>query len=60
MKKTAHDLALPSQFDLTRDMTLEHARASAGELGNHAIDEFKAGRLSRRALLRHASLLGVS
>jgi peptide/nickel transport system substrate-binding protein len=60
MKKTAHDLALPSQFDSTRDMTLEHARVSAGELGNHAIDEFKAGRLSRRALLRHASLLGVS
>jgi peptide/nickel transport system substrate-binding protein len=62
MKKTAHDLALPSQFDSTRDndMTLEHARVSAGELGNHAIDEFKAGRLSRRALLRHASMLGVS
>jgi peptide/nickel transport system substrate-binding protein len=62
MKKTAHVLALPSQFDSTRDndMALEHARVSAGELGNHAIDEFKAGRLSRRALLRHASLLGVS
>ena len=60
MKKTAPDLALPTQFDSTRDMTLEHARVSAGELGNHAIDEFKAGRLSRRALLRHASLLGVS
>jgi peptide/nickel transport system substrate-binding protein len=50
MNKNATDLALD----------LDPARTSAGELGNHAIDEFKAGRLSRRALLRHASLLGLS
>jgi peptide/nickel transport system substrate-binding protein len=42
------------------DLALDSARTSAGELGNHAIDEFKAGRLSRRALLRHASMLGLS
>ncbi|MGV7243833.1 ABC transporter substrate-binding protein, partial [Caballeronia sp. M23-90] len=42
------------------DSTLDAARNSTGELGNHAIDEFKAGRLSRRELLRHASLLGLS
>ena len=50
MNKNATDLALD----------LDSARTSAGELGNHAIDEFRAGRLSRRALLRHASLLGLS
>jgi len=50
MNKNATDL----------DLALEPARTSAGELGNHAIDEFKAGRLSRRALLRHASVLGLS
>ncbi|KQR89800.1 peptide ABC transporter substrate-binding protein [Burkholderia sp. Leaf177] len=42
------------------DSALDSARNSAGELGNHAIDEFKEGRLSRRELLRHASLLGLS
>jgi peptide/nickel transport system substrate-binding protein len=42
------------------DTALEQSRSSAGELGNHAIDEFRAGRLSRRELLRHASLLGLS
>ncbi|MDR5853781.1 ABC transporter substrate-binding protein [Caballeronia sp. LZ062] len=39
---------------------LELARESAGELGNHAIDEFMAGRLTRRELLRHASVLGFA
>jgi peptide/nickel transport system substrate-binding protein len=54
MKKTAIDLAS------TAHAALDPARGSAGELGNHAIDEFKAGRLSRRELLRHASLLGLA
>jgi peptide/nickel transport system substrate-binding protein len=49
MKKPSIDLA-----------ALETSRANAGELGNHAIDEFRAGRLTRRELLRHASLLGLS
>ncbi|QSN61823.1 ABC transporter substrate-binding protein [Caballeronia sp. M1242] len=39
---------------------LELARGNAGELGNHAIDEFMAGRLTRRELLRHASVLGFA
>ncbi|WP_244827204.1 ABC transporter substrate-binding protein [Caballeronia sp. TF1N1] len=39
---------------------LDAARTHAGELGNHAIDEFKAGRLTRRELLRHASVLGIA
>jgi peptide/nickel transport system substrate-binding protein len=40
--------------------SFESFRRDAGELGNHAIDEFKAGRLTRRELLRHASVLGVA
>ena len=39
---------------------LETARRSADSLGNHAIDEFLAGRLSRRELLRHASVIGLA
>ena len=52
MKKTATSL-------FPFDAALEQSRGAAGELGNHAIDEFKAGRLSRRELLRHASLIGM-
>ena len=47
---------IPAAFDLA----LEAARRDASALGNHAIDEYLARRLSRRALLRHASLLGCS
>ncbi|MEA3117497.1 MAG: peptide/nickel transport system substrate-binding protein [Paraburkholderia sp.] len=39
---------------------LDAARRDAGELGNHAIDEFLARRLSRRELLRYASVMGFS
>ncbi|WP_250450527.1 ABC transporter substrate-binding protein [Caballeronia sp. ATUFL_M2_KS44] len=39
---------------------IDLARTHAGELGNHAIDEFKAGRLTRRELLRHAGVLGIA
>ena len=39
---------------------LAAARQDAGELGNHAIDEFLAQRISRRELLRYASVLGCS
>ncbi|WP_118179597.1 ABC transporter substrate-binding protein [Paraburkholderia phosphatilytica] len=38
----------------------EAARRHADSLGNHAIDEFLAGRLTRRELLRHASVLGLA
>lgn len=42
------------------DLSLAAARRDADELGNHAIDEFLAHRLSRRDLLRYASVLGYS
>jgi peptide/nickel transport system substrate-binding protein len=43
-----------------RLLALETARRSADNYGNHAIDEFLAGRLSRRELLRYASVIGLS
>lgn len=39
---------------------LEATRRETGALGNHAIDEFRAGRLTRRELLRYASVMGLS
>ncbi|WP_133647653.1 ABC transporter substrate-binding protein [Paraburkholderia flava] len=48
----------PADRSLT--IALEAARRTADSHGNHAIDEFVAGRLSRRELLRHASVLGLS
>ena len=39
---------------------LDATRREAGALGNHAIDEFRAGRLTRRELLRYASVMGLS
>lgn len=41
-------------------LALDAARRDAGEFGNHAIDEYFAHRLSRRELLRYASVLGCS
>jgi len=38
---------------------LDRARRAAGALENHVADEFLAGRLSRRDLLRHASRIGM-
>jgi peptide/nickel transport system substrate-binding protein len=49
---------LPSLLQLRR--ALEAARSEADPYGNHAIDEFLAGRLSRRELLRYASIIGLS
>ena len=39
---------------------LEAYRQSAGELENHIIDEFTAGRLSRRELMMRGSVVGMS
>ncbi|HEY3598476.1 MAG TPA: ABC transporter substrate-binding protein [Paraburkholderia sp.] len=39
---------------------VETARRTAGAYGNHAIDEWLAGRVSRRELLRYASVIGLS
>nr|WP_321894664.1 ABC transporter substrate-binding protein [Paraburkholderia heleia] len=39
---------------------LEALRREAGAHGNHALDEFAAGRLTRRELLRYASAVGLA
>jgi peptide/nickel transport system substrate-binding protein len=39
---------------------LSHLRAGQNEIANHVIDEFVAGRLSRRELLRRGALVGIS
>jgi peptide/nickel transport system substrate-binding protein len=49
----------PSDPQRERDR-VDAWRAQAGAPGNHAIDEFLAGRLTRRELLRHASVLGLA
>ncbi|TKC82935.1 ABC transporter substrate-binding protein [Trinickia terrae] len=45
--------------ELRLALALEASRRDAGEFGNHAIDEYFAGRLTRRELLRHASTMGL-
>ena len=44
---------------MSRDV-LDPLRRRAGEVQNHVIDEFLAGRLNRRELLRHAARVGLS
>jgi peptide/nickel transport system substrate-binding protein len=39
---------------------LGRIREEQGEIGNHVIDEFVAGRLSRRDFLRRGSVVGIS
>ena len=39
---------------------LDHLREGQGEIANHVIDEFVAGRLTRRDLLRRGALVGIS
>jgi len=39
---------------------LDQLRAGPGEIGNHVIDEYVAGRLSRRDFLRRGSVVGLS
>jgi peptide/nickel transport system substrate-binding protein len=39
---------------------LDQVRAQTGDIGNHVIDEFVAGRLSRRDFLRRGSVVGLS
>ncbi|RKP43562.1 ABC transporter substrate-binding protein [Trinickia fusca] len=41
-------------------LALEAARRDCGELGNHAVDEYLAQRLTRRDLLRYAGVMGLS
>ncbi|HEY3903179.1 MAG TPA: ABC transporter substrate-binding protein [Streptosporangiaceae bacterium] len=39
---------------------LDELRAGQGEIANHVIDEFVAGRISRRDLLRRGAVVGIS
>jgi peptide/nickel transport system substrate-binding protein len=39
---------------------LDQVRGETGDIGNHIIDEFVAGRLSRRDFLRRGSVVGLS
>jgi peptide/nickel transport system substrate-binding protein len=39
---------------------LDELRAGQGEIANHVIDEFVAGRISRRDLLRRGAVAGIS
>jgi peptide/nickel transport system substrate-binding protein len=39
---------------------LDHLRAGQGNIANHVIDEFVAGKLSRRDFLRRGSVVGIS
>ena len=39
---------------------LGHLRQGQGEIANHIIDEFAAGRLSRRDFIRRATVVGIS
>ena len=44
----------------TKNQRLDAARLSANDLQNHVIDEFLAGHIGRRDLLRHGSAYGLS
>ncbi|HUL26413.1 MAG TPA: ABC transporter substrate-binding protein [Streptosporangiaceae bacterium] len=39
---------------------LDQLRERQGEVGNHLIDEYAAGRMSRRELLRRGTIIGIS
>jgi peptide/nickel transport system substrate-binding protein len=39
---------------------LDHLRRGQGEIANHIIDEFAAGRLSRRDFIRRGTVVGIS
>ncbi|HEY4851013.1 MAG TPA: hypothetical protein VII22_09455, partial [Streptosporangiaceae bacterium] len=39
---------------------LSRLRESQGDIGNHVIDEFVAGRISRRDFLRRGAVVGIS
>ncbi|WP_213299897.1 ABC transporter substrate-binding protein [Paraburkholderia sacchari] len=60
-ESTSHDWRAPAQaLRPAAASSFDALRAHAGAYGNHAIDEFLAGRLTRRELLRYAGVLGLS
>src|SRR5215471_8731535 len=55
----------PPQSGRNHAVNVDHARldelrAGQGDIANHVIDEFAAGRLSRRDFLRRGSVAGIS
>src|SRR6516165_6753118 len=57
LKKETGRLLVRSNIDHRR---LARLRRGQGEIANHVIDEFAAGRLSRRDFIRRASVVGIS
>ncbi|MDR3099505.1 MAG: ABC transporter substrate-binding protein [Paraburkholderia sp.] len=51
---------MPRSAEAPAAHAFDALRRSAGAYGNHAIDEFIAGRLTRRELLRYAGMLGLA
>ena len=43
-----------------RNDRLDRLRAEQSDIGNHVIDEFVAGHISRRGFLRAGALVGIS
>src|ERR1700739_2210422 len=41
-------------------MNISRFRRGQGEIANHVIDEFAAGRLSRREFIRRGTVVGIS
>jgi peptide/nickel transport system substrate-binding protein len=39
---------------------IDHLREGQGDIGNHVIDEFAAGRISRRDFIRRGTVVGIS
>jgi peptide/nickel transport system substrate-binding protein len=63
--RRAPELCRPPLSGRNRKVTADHARldelrAGQGDIANHVIDEFVAGRLSRRDFLRRGSVVGIS
>jgi peptide/nickel transport system substrate-binding protein len=55
----------PPQSGRNHAVNIDHARlddlrAGQGDIANHVIDEFAAGRLSRRDFIRRGSVVGIS
>ena len=42
------------------DRRIDAVRRTQGPVGNHVIDEFVAGRLSRRSFIQRGTIVGLS
>ena len=43
-----------------RSVVVDSLRRGLTETQNHVVDEFAAGHINRRALLRHGAVMGIS